>query len=98
MLSLEGTILSVINRPARTTTDGKSFSQYWQVQIQVEESLADGEVRYGLHTLSTGDAGAFRAHVGNRVSVPVRAYVAAGQIRFTLAEGGRPTEMRPDFA
>ena len=97
MLSLEGTILSVIHRPARTAKDGKSFDEYWQVQLQVVEPLADGEVRYGLHTLSTREAGPFRPHVGNRVSVPVRAYVAAGAIRFTLAEGGSPTEVRSQF-
>ena len=98
MLSLEGTILQVIHRPARASKDGKSFDEYWQVQLQTEEPLADGQIRFGLHTLSTGEPGAFRAHAGNRVSVPVRAYVSGGTIRFTLAEGGTPTEVRSHLA
>jgi len=97
MLTLEGKVLAVLKHEARTGRDGKSFDAYSQVQLQVEELLENGQVRYGIQTMTTATPERFDKLAGSLVRVPVRAYVRAGSVAYTMpasaepvAVGGRP--------
>lgn len=95
MLTLEGRVLSVIRHTARTDRDGKAREAYSQVQLQVEELLDAGQVRYGIQTMTTGTPDAFEAVAGQLVAVPVRAYVRAGTVALTMPPEAEPRVVLP---
>jgi hypothetical protein len=90
MLRLEGVVLSVIRHKARTANDGKAYEAYSQVQLQVEELLENEQVRYGIHTLTTASPDAFEELAGASVTIPVRVYVKAGSVAFTMPPNAVP--------
>jgi hypothetical protein len=94
MLRLEGIVLSVIrHKPRVGAADGKAYDGYSQVQLQVEEQLENDQLRYGIHTLTTAAPDDFDRLSGQAVSVPVRAYVKAGSVAFTMPSTARPQTM-----
>jgi hypothetical protein len=93
MLRLEGVVLSVIRHKPRVGTDGKTYDAYSQVQLQVEEQLENDQLRYGIHTLTTAAPDDFDRLSGQPVSVPVRAYVKAGSVAFTMPSTATPQTM-----
>ena len=94
MLTLEGRILSVIRHEARTGRDGKAFDAYNQVQLQVEELLETGQVRYSIQTMTTASPDKFDSLAGQLVTIPVRAYVRSGGIAFTMPAVADPVPVR----
>lgn len=95
MLTLEGKVLAVIRHDARTGRDGKTFEAYSQVQLQVEELLENGQVRYGIQTMTTATPERFDKLAGSMVRVPVRAYVRAGSVAYTMPASAEPVAARP---
>jgi hypothetical protein len=94
MLTLEGRVLSVINHEARTGRDGKAYEGYSQVQLQVEEVLENGQVRYGIQTMTTATPERFEKHTGEMIAVPVRAYIRGGSVAFTMQANAEPSAVR----
>ena len=87
MLTLQGTVLNVLEVPARTGKDGEKFDAYSQVQIMCRETLQNGETRLSLQTLRTERPEAFRPLVGKVVQCPIGAFAQGGAIRFFLPKG-----------
>ena len=98
MLKLEGQVIAVITHPERTGRDGQTYEAYSQVQLQVEEELESGQLRYGIHTLTTDSPDQFAKCSGKLVSVPVRAYAKSGKVAFTMAPRCIPEPVQPTKA
>lgn len=86
MLTLHGTLLNIITRPAGKRKDGSTYEGYSQVQLAVEERLEDGQVRHDILTLSVGSPKPFKEKLHQAVSLPVRAYARNGGVGFALME------------
>lgn len=72
MLTLNGQVINVLHIPARTDRKtGEIYPAKDQVQIMAENTLASGDVRMDLVTLTTEHPDAFRKLLGRPVSVPV---------------------------
>lgn len=94
MLTLEGQVVSVIHHEARKGRDGKQYEAYAQVQLMVEEIMENGQARYGVQTMTTGCPDRFQKLVGQRVEVPVRAYVRSNTVAFTMQPNVEPVPAR----
>jgi hypothetical protein len=91
MLTLTGTVLNVLETPKGQRQDGTSYGGYHQVQMQVEETLKNDEKRISLHNLTTDNPEAFKARIGESVSVQVAAWAAGrNDLRLQLIEGAIP--------
>lgn len=90
MLTLQGKVLAVIRHEQRTARDGKTYEAYSQVQLQVEEVLENGQSRYGIQTMTVANPDAFERYAGKEVQVPVRAYVRAGAVAYTMPPTSEP--------
>lgn len=74
MLTLNGTLRSVLNNPARTLNDGRKIDAYDQIQLEVEEVTETGQIRVDVVTLTVPSPLPYQSRVGKSVSLPVRAY------------------------
>lgn len=75
MLTLNGQVLNVLHVPARTDKKtGEIYPAKDQVQIMAENTLANGDIRMDLVTLTTEHPEAFKKLLGRPVSVPVGVY------------------------
>lgn len=90
MLTLNGTVQNVLHVPARTDKKtGEIYAAKDQVQIMAENTLANGEKRLELVTLSTDHPDAFRKLLGRPVSVPVGVF-GQGVTFYALKGQGAP--------
>lgn len=90
MLTLNGIVQNVLHVPARTDKKtGEIYAAKDQIQIMAENTLANGEKRLELVTLSTEHPDAFRKLLGRSVSVPVGVF-GQGVTFYALKNQGSP--------
>lgn len=83
MLTLNGTIQNVFSKPASTDKEtGEIRPASDHVQILAENVLESGEKRLDLVSLKVHAVEAYRKLMGQRVSVPVGAFVSGKNIQF----------------
>lgn len=75
MLKLEGTLLSKLSYPARGERPG-----YNQIQILVDFTTKNGDVRHDLINLTVDDLTNYKE--GTFVSIPVSAYVRGNAVGY----------------
>ncbi|WP_101050404.1 MULTISPECIES: hypothetical protein [Macromonas] len=83
MLTLNGIVQNVFARPASTdkeTGEVRPATDY--AQILAENVLESGEKRLDMVTLKVRSIDSFRRFLGQRVSVPVGAFVSGKNILF----------------
>ncbi len=83
MLTLNGTVQNVFSKPASTDKEtGEVRPASDHVQILAENVLESGEKRLDMVTLKVHAVEAYRKLMGQRVSVPVGAFVSGKNIQF----------------
>ena len=83
MLTLNGIVQNCFSRPASTDKEtGEARPATDHVQILAENVLENGEKRMDMVTLKVHQLGAFKRLEGQRVSVPVGAFVSGKNIQF----------------
>jgi hypothetical protein len=83
MLTLNGTVQNVFSKPASTDKEtGEVRPASDHVQILAENVLESGEKRLDLVSLKVHAVEAYRKLMGQRVSVPVGAFVSGKNIQF----------------
>jgi len=83
MLTLNGTVQNVFSKPASTDKEtGEVRPASDHVQILAENVLESGEKRLDMVTLKVHAIEAYRKLMGQRVSVPVGAFVSGKNIQF----------------
>lgn len=82
MLTLNGTLLTVLELEARKLKTGELIPARVQAQIQTAEVLEDGQVKIGLQTITVPHRDVVKARPGEPISLPVRPYVAGRDVRF----------------
>lgn len=83
MLTLNGTVQNVFSKPASTDKEtGEIRPASDHVQILAENVLESGEKRLDMVTLKVHAIEAYRKLMGQRVSVPVGAFVSGKNIQF----------------
>ena len=83
MLTLNGTVQNVFSKPASTDKEtGEVRPATDHVQILAENVLESGEKRLDMVTLKVHAVEAYRKLMGQRVSVPVGAFVSGKNIQF----------------
>ena len=83
MLTLNGTVQNVFSKPASTDKEtGEIRPATDHVQILAENVLESGEKRLDMVTLKVHAVEAYRKLQGQRVSVPVGAFVSGKNIQF----------------
>jgi len=83
MLTLNGTVQNVFSKPASTDKEtGEVRPASDHVQILAENVLESGEKRLDMVTLKVHAVEAYRKLQGQRVSVPVGAFVSGKNIQF----------------
>jgi hypothetical protein len=83
MLTLNGTVQNVFSKPASTDKEtGEVRTASDHVQILAENVLESGEKRLDMVTLKVHAIEAYRKLMGQRVSVPVGAFVSGKNIQF----------------
>lgn len=83
MLTLNGTVQNVFSKPVSTDKEtGEVRPASDHVQILAENVLESGEKRLDMVTLKVHAIEAYRKRMGQRVSVPVGAFVSGKNIQF----------------
>ena len=83
MLTLNGVIQNCFSKPAAADKEtGEVRPASHHVQILAENVLENGEKRMDMVTLKIHQLGAFKRLEGQRVSVPVGAFVSGKNIQF----------------
>lgn len=83
MLTLNGTVQNVFSKPASTDKEtGEVRPASDHVQILAENVLESGEKRLDLVSLKVHAVESYRKLMGQRVSVPVGAFVSGKNIQF----------------
>jgi len=83
MLTLNGIIQNCFSRPASTDKEtGEIRPATDHVQILAENVLESGEKRLDMVTLKVHAIAAFKKLEGQRVSVPVGAFVSGKNVQF----------------
>lgn len=83
MLTLNGTVQNCFHKPASTDKQtGEVRPPSDHVQILAENVLESGEKRLDMVTLKVHAVEAYRKLHGQRVSVPVGAFVSGTKIQF----------------
>lgn len=96
MLTMEGKLIGVIRRDPGER-NGEKYDGYCQVQVMTEEVLQDGQLKHGLHTLSTD-----LVHEPKfsglpsmaTIRLPVRAYTRGNAVAFTMGTDPVPQIVR----
>lgn len=93
MLTLNGIVQNCFSKPAATDKEtGEIRPASDHVQILAENILETGEKRLDMVTLRVHAIGTYRKLVGQRVSVPVGAFVSGKNIQFySLRNEPEPT-------
>jgi len=75
MLYLEGQVTNVFRTPeGRNQETGEVFGGQYKVQLQVCETMRNGEMRIDMETLTTDEPEKYKGLKGQTVLVPVGAF------------------------
>lgn len=91
MLLLVGQVMNVFESPKGTNKEtGEAFGGQPRVQIMAENELQNGEKRLDLVNLTVEDEKLYKGLTGQRVAVPVGAYISKGIVAFYVLKGVKP--------
>jgi hypothetical protein len=93
MLELTGRVRNVLHTPSGTTKDGEQFGGYFQAQLEVEETLRNGESRFNFQNMRVEDEQSFKRLEGRLVRVEVGCFARNNQILFFLKRGSQPEDL-----
>jgi hypothetical protein len=97
MLTLHGNLRAILRNPAKTLNDGRKVDAYDQIQLEVQERLESGQIRFDVVTLTVDDVRTYQPLLNAPVAVPVRAYGRkTGGVGFIVT--GEPEAIRDDLA
>ena len=71
MLVLEGILINVFETPKGVTKDGKEYGGESKIQVMYENTLANGEKRTEMETLTVSDTSPYLGKKNAPVRVPV---------------------------
>ena len=71
MLVLEGILINVFETPKGLTKDGKEYGGESKIQVMYENTLANGEKRTEMETLTVADTSPYLNKKNSPVRVPV---------------------------
>lgn len=91
MLLLVGQVMNTFEAPKGTNKDtGEQYGGTPRVQIMAENELQNGDKRLDLVNLSVDDQTLYDSLKGQRVAVPVGAYVNKGVVAFYALKNTKP--------
>ena len=79
MLVLEGILINVFETPKGVTRDGKEYGGESKIQVMYENTLANGEKRTEMETLTVVDTSPYMNKKNAAVRVPVALNVYQGK-------------------
>ena len=79
MLVLEGILINVFETPKGVTKDGKEYGGESKIQVMYENTLANGEKRTEMETLTVSDTSLYLGKKNAPVRVPVALNVYQGK-------------------
>ena len=79
MLVLEGILINVFETPKGVTKDGKEYGGESKIQVMYENTLANGEKRTEMETLTVADTSPYLGKKNAPVRVPVALNVYQGK-------------------
>ena len=79
MLVLEGILINVFETPKGVTKDGKEYGGESKIQVMYENTLANGEKRTEMETLTVTDTSPYLGKKNSPVRVPVALNVYQGK-------------------
>ena len=79
MLVLEGILINVFETPKGLTKDGKEYGGESKIQVMYENTLANGEKRTEMETLTVADTSPYLNKKNSPVRVPVALNVYQGK-------------------
>ena len=79
MLVLEGILINVFETPKGVTKDGKEYGGESKIQVMYENTLANGEKRTEMETLTVADTSPYLNKKNSPVRVPVALNVYQGK-------------------
>ena len=79
MLVLEGILINVFETPKGVTKDGKKYGGESKIQVMYENTLANGEKRTEMETLTVSDTSPYLGKKNAPVRVPVALNVYQGK-------------------
>jgi hypothetical protein len=91
MLLLVGQVVNVFEAPKGTNKEtGESFGGNPRVQILAENELQNGDIKLDLVNLSVENEAVYKSLKGQKIAVPVGAYVNKGIVAFYALKGALP--------
>lgn len=94
MLLLCGTVMNTFEAPKGVNkTTGEAYGGKPRVQIMAENELQNGEKRLDLVNLTVEDQTSFDSLKGQRVAVPVGAFINNGAVAFYVVKGAKPQRL-----
>lgn len=94
MLLLVGQVLNTFEAPKGTNKDtGETYGGTPRVQILAENELQNGDKRLDLVNLSVEDQTLYEGLKGQRVAIPVGAFVNKSVVAFYALKGAKPSKM-----
>lgn len=98
MLKLTGKILNVFQTPAGQRQDGTKYGGDYNVQIQAESVLRNGENRIELVNLRTSSPEKFTGKSGKDIIVDVGAFARGNALVYFLPERFEVHEVKSKLA
>jgi hypothetical protein len=91
MLTLNGQIINVFDTPeSHDRKTGEVREAKFRIQIMAENELQNGQKRFDLVNLSVDQPGVYKPLQGQRVRVPVGAFVSGTSIQYYALKGAMP--------
>lgn len=91
MLLLVGQVMNVYEAPKGVNKEtGEAYGGKPRVQLMAETELQNGDKRLGLIDLTVEDEKLYQGLQGQRVAVPVGAYVNKGTVAFYALKNAKP--------
>lgn len=86
MLVLEGILINVFETPKGVTKDGKEYGGESKIQVMYENTLANGEKRTEMETLTVSDTSPYlgKKNVPVRVPVALNVYQGKAYLKATI--------------
>lgn len=91
MLLLVGQVMNVFEAPKGVNKEtGEAYGGQPRVQILAENALQNGDKRLDLVNLTVEDETLYSGLTGQKIAVPVGAYVSKGTVAFFALKGAKP--------
>jgi hypothetical protein len=91
MLHMSGQVINVFDVPEGVSKKtGEAYGGQFKIQLMAENELQNGQKRVELVDLTVDQPSLYKPLVGQRVRVPVGAFVNGTKVQFFALKGARP--------